>query len=100
LIPPESTILIDFLGKKIDSQEKKVSPTASLPLVLSPRASKKLKKENYINTRNQGGFLIYVHYTADALFIDIETLLKIDGKKLKQMMDRKIPQIETKITAN
>lgn len=97
LIPPESMILIDFLGKKIDLQEKKVSQTDP---VLSPGAHKKLKKESYINTRNQGGFLIYVHYTADALFIDIETLLKIDGKQLKQMMDRKIPQIETKITAN
>lgn len=97
LTPPESMILIDFLGKKTDPEEKRVSQTSP---ALSPKASKKLKKEGYINTRNQGGFLIYVHYTADTLFIDIETLLKIEGKHLKQMMDRQIRQIETKITAN
>ncbi len=93
LTPPESMILIDFLGKQIN-RENRQSPGLSRNIsAVSQGQSKRRRKERYVNLRSQGGFLIYVRYTSEAVSIDLHSLVKINHPQLKHLMDEQARKI-------
>jgi hypothetical protein len=96
LIPPESMILIDFLGKKMTEQGKKGNSMGNATST-TKASDKKHLKEEYINVRSQGGFLIFVHYTEDSIWIDVESIIKIDAPQLKRALDKKADKVLTRI---
>jgi hypothetical protein len=99
LVPPESTILIDFLGKGVANEQASEPAPAGRKDELSRRERRRRQRDLYVDIRAQGGFLVYIRYTTEAVVFDIDALMPFDSQGLSRQLDEKGRQVLSRISS-